>query len=654
MGPERRANPPGQVGVSVNRLSQLFGAAAVIAIAVVFILQFRPASGTQAVSSGPTCAIEVGGNCISTQHFLATYRLVMGGRALDPQRARAMGLRRQVAEGLVERWLLVQDGKRLGIAVSDADVTAELASGRARVSLPVERAQEVGFSLGLYDPRRTTGFDVFRPLLGGKSAEKGFDAKAYEKEVRRYTQLSPADYREFQREEIIASRVRDLVASRVVVGESEAYDQFAHEKSTASISYVRLDKRFFAEAVVDTSEKAVAAWAEKNSEEAAKAWDGQKTKFTECRLTRHILAKIDELSPDPDAAKEKAKKKIEAIKKKLDAAPAGKLLETFAELARLHSDDRMNAVEGGRLGCVQKGVMVKPFEDTLFQLEEGKLSKVVETQFGYHVLFNEKSATGADAEKFGKDQVYRDRLLALETERLTAEGAKQILAAAHAGKSLEDATAEYLRELRKSVPASRLSADAAKDEKKGDEKKGDAPKDEKKPDEKKGDAPKDEKKGDAPKDEKKGDEKKGDEKKGDAKDEKKGDEKKGDAPKDEKKGDAPKDEKKPDEKKGDAPKDEKKGDEKKGDAPKDEKKDEPFDLEANEPITFDNHPGRPPRRDDEALHGDRAAVRRRARRRRRRQARLRPRQARPGRRQRGGAAQRLRGLRAQREEVGLA
>jgi peptidyl-prolyl cis-trans isomerase D len=505
--------------------------------------------------------------------------------------------------------------------VSDADVTAELASGRARVSLPVERAQEVGFSLGLYDPRRTTGFDVFRPLLGGKSAEKGFDAKAYEKEVRRYTQLSPADYREFQREEIIASRVRDLVASRVVVGESEAYDQFAHEKSTASISYVRLDKRFFAEAVVDTSEKAVAAWAEKNSEEAAKAWDGQKTKFTECRLTRHILAKIDELSPDPDAAKEKAKKKIEAIKKKLDAAPAGKLLETFAELARLHSDDRMNAVEGGRLGCVQKGVMVKPFEDTLFQLEEGKLSKVVETQFGYHVLFNEKSATGADAEKFGKDQVYRDRLLALETERLTAEGAKQILAAAHAGKSLEDATAEYLRELRKSVPAS-APLGRRREERREEGRREEGRREEgrrEKADEKKGDA--------AKPDEEKPDEEKGDEEKGDApKDEKKPDEKKGDAPKDEKKGDAPKDEKKADEKKGDAPTDVK-GDEKKAD----EKKDEPLRSRGQRAHHVRQPPWQAPRRDDEALHGDRAAVRRRARRRRRRQARLRPRQARPGR-----------------------
>ncbi len=96
------------------------------------------------------------------------------------------------------------------------------------------------------------------------------------------------------------------------------------------------------------------------------------------RKARHILLKTTQ---DSDAAREK----IQSLKQELDEGA------DFAELAKKYSQDSGSAEEGGDLGWVALGEMVKPFEQTLFDMSlpannKASISGIVETQFGYHLI----------------------------------------------------------------------------------------------------------------------------------------------------------------------------------------------------------------------------------------------------------------------------
>ncbi|GIQ68142.1 peptidylprolyl isomerase [Xylanibacillus composti] len=57
----------------------------------------------------------------------------------------------------------------------------------------------------------------------------------------------------------------------------------------------------------------------------------------------------------------------------------------FAALAAEHSTDG-SASRGGDLGYFGRGDMVQPFEEAAFALNEGELSEIVESQFGFHLI----------------------------------------------------------------------------------------------------------------------------------------------------------------------------------------------------------------------------------------------------------------------------
>ncbi|MFO0592779.1 MAG: peptidylprolyl isomerase [Polyangiaceae bacterium] len=443
----------------MNKTVSAIGGLFVILVAVVFIVNFRPGAGAQQVASGPTCAIEVHGSCIPTTHYWAAYRLA-ADRYVDQARSKQMGLRRIIADALIERFILNEDAKRLGITVSEDEVTKELAKGRAFVSLPADKEREMGYYLGLLgpQPQRIEWEVPFRAMQVKSAKTKAFDLKQYEKTVRTMTKLSVEDFRDFQRQELIAARMRDVIRSRVHVAESEGYNEYSKMKSTATLSYVKLDASFYNDLFVDQSQKAVDEWAAKNADSINKQYESRKSQYEgECRVSRHILAKVSEDASEADKAK--AKKRID---KALELVNKG---EDFGAVAKRFSEEPGAETRGGDLGCVPKKQMVPEFEKALFEMEEGKVSGVVTTQFGLHIIQLQKIAKGDAVEKTLKAQIARELYQKATADALAAEAAKSIHAAVKGGKSLEDALKTHLEEL-----AAKLPKDDKKDEKKADKK----------------------------------------------------------------------------------------------------------------------------------------------------------------------------------------
>ncbi len=118
-----------------------------------------------------------------------------------------------------------------------------------------------------------------------------------------------------------------------------------------------------------------------SEEDVKKFYDENITRFQgdEQREASHILFSFGVSATDED--KQVAKEKALEIQAKLNSNP-----DRFEELAAKHSEDPGSATKGGSLGSFGRGAMVKPFEDTVFNMEVDAISDIVESEFGYHII----------------------------------------------------------------------------------------------------------------------------------------------------------------------------------------------------------------------------------------------------------------------------
>ena len=450
-------------------IKQMVVVAAVVAISMVFIIQFRPGTNVE-LGGGPTCAVEISGECIPHSDFVTAYRLA--APSIDPEQLKQLRMRELVVEGLIERWLLLKDAERLGVTASSEDVTRYVAGKfLARFSMPAGREQTfipllqrflgpqiIGEPLG---PARRI------PVYDAKS--KKFDYKRYQRWVQRSTPKTEKDFKEFQRQEAVAARMRALVRSRVRVSELEARKRYESVNEKIVVDFVKLERAYYKDHVIDASKEAVDAWLAVNGDEVEESWKERQDHYLpECREARHLVVRVDETNPDAEAAKAEAREKVEAAKKRIDGG------EAFADVAREVSEDANTKGDGGKLGCFAAGKLAAPgttkaIDAAIFALDPGAVSDVIETQYGFHLVKVDAVLDADQAEKLGRREVAKDLFLRKEAERLASEGAKQILAAVKDGKSLQEALDAHLDSVLPEAAKEAISKGKASEGKEGED-----------------------------------------------------------------------------------------------------------------------------------------------------------------------------------------
>jgi peptidyl-prolyl cis-trans isomerase D len=351
---------------------------AVIILSFVIGYTMLTAPTDQRSDRGRDVAATVNGDPISFaayqsvySNLYSLYQSIYQG-AFDANLERQLNLPRQAMQQLIEDQLLVQTAKGLNLRVSN---------------------QELVNSIAAYDAFQING---------------QFNRDRYV-EILSYQRISPEQFEESQRRELLTQKVRDYLQQNVTINQDDVVTFFHRENDTINLDYVWLTAALV-ESKVEVTDAALEEFFNANKESFRipervslryllfdpSRYEADLGTFSEADMDRyyrrnlelfeveeqvkaaHILLRLTEDS-DPGTIN-KRRELAQAIRQQLREGA------DFAQLAKLHSDDTASAVDGGDLGYFGRGMMVNDFETAAFALRPGQISDVVQTPFGFHII----------------------------------------------------------------------------------------------------------------------------------------------------------------------------------------------------------------------------------------------------------------------------
>ncbi|MFD2230517.1 SurA N-terminal domain-containing protein [Alkalimarinus sediminis] len=290
------------------------------------------------------------------------------GENADPTLIDDQLLKQSVLEGLIDQEILLQDAEALGLYVSDQSIDGLITSfgqfqvdGQFNNDLFLASIRNFGMTTNKYkeaikkevlisQPRNaivSTAFileDEFKRVIDIDRQTRSYSLAAF-------NQADYVDQVEIDDSELMAfyeSNVADYAISESV-----------------DVEYIQLDKNNLLEKV-SVSEEELAKLYELEMEDYQAA---------EERNSSHILIEVND-----KVSEAQAKEKAEELSARIESG------ESFESLAKEHSDDIGSAAQGGSLGFAARGAYLPEFDEALFTLSKGEVSKPILTEYGYHLI----------------------------------------------------------------------------------------------------------------------------------------------------------------------------------------------------------------------------------------------------------------------------
>jgi peptidyl-prolyl cis-trans isomerase C len=157
--------------------------------------------------------------------------------------------------------------------------------------------------------------------------------------------------------------------------------EFAKALKEAGLTEEQYTRRLRENMIIrDTIDAVVEKGAKATPEEVKAYYDKNLERFHQPEMIRasHILIMVP-----ADATSEVKTQKLAQIETVQSLLKQG---GKFAELAKKFSEDTTTAVNGGDLDYFPRGAMVPEFDTVAFSLETNKVSDIVTTKYGYHLL----------------------------------------------------------------------------------------------------------------------------------------------------------------------------------------------------------------------------------------------------------------------------
>jgi peptidyl-prolyl cis-trans isomerase D len=292
-------------------------------------------------------------------------------------------LEQQVGQELVQQQILLSEAEKLGIAATDDDVRNFLHQGQ--------------FGEYIFPKGVQISDEQYTAFVTGQF---NMSVTQFEQEVK---------------QSIVLRRLQALITAGVSVNDQEVRDSYRKQNIKIKFEYAVISSDDLRK-TINPSDSDLQAFFKKNAARYATAVPEQRKiayfAFTADQLpggapqpsqqeiqqyfaahqseysipdqarARHILIKAG-ADAKADAA---AKAKAEGLLKQIQGGA------NFADLAKANSDDPGSKEKGGELGFARRGMMVPEFDSAIFTQKVGD-TRIVKTQFGYHIIQVEERQT---------------------------------------------------------------------------------------------------------------------------------------------------------------------------------------------------------------------------------------------------------------------